>query len=185
MGRPKQLLPFAGTTLLRHAAKRALATELGPVVVVLGAEAMACGAEIADLPVTVVHNADWAEGMGTSLRSGVEALESCAPASEGALVLLHDQPLIPGESLRQLAELWQPPRWTIATAFYGGRPGVPAVFDRSHFAELKALPPGEGAKRVLLQHAAASVRLDVPEALDDLDSPADYERLGAVWVDRS
>jgi molybdenum cofactor cytidylyltransferase len=177
MGRPKQLLPFGKSTLLRHAAETALATGLSPIVVVLGAEAEACGAELEGLRMTVARNENWSRGMGGSLRKGVEELERIAPDIKAALVMLHDQPRISAGSLQDLANLWSPEGSTIAAAFYGGSAGVPAVFDRRHFAELKALDGGGGAKGILARHEADVAKLELPEALDDIDSPEDYARL--------
>jgi molybdenum cofactor cytidylyltransferase len=177
MGRPKQLLSFGKTTLLRHAAETALATGLAPVVVVLGAEAEACRAELEGLTVAVAQNDGWARGMGGSLRAGVEELERIAPDIGAALVMLHDQPRISASSLRDLANLWNPEGCTIAAAFYGGTVGVPAVFDRRHFAELKALEGSGGAKGILARHDAGVAKLELPEALDDIDVPEDYARL--------
>ena len=177
MGRPKQLLPFAGTTLLRRAALTALATRFTPVVVVLGAAAEACRAEIGDLAVVPVEHGAWREGMGSSLRAGVEALEKIAPDTSAALVLLHDQPLIEAAALHKLAALWRLPQAPIAAAFYGGNPGVPAIFGREFFPELKIFAGTEGAKKTLLRHADRMALLDLPEAAEDIDSPADYRRL--------
>lgn len=177
MGRAKQLLPFGKITLLRHAAETALATGLSPVVVVLGAEADSCHAELEGLAVAVVRNEGWSRGMGGSLRIGVEELERMAPQAEAALVMLHDQPRISAASLRDLASLWSLEGCTIAAAFYGGTAGVPAVFGRKHFAELKALDGGGGAKGLLARYDANVAKLELPEALDDIDSPEDYVRL--------
>jgi molybdenum cofactor cytidylyltransferase len=177
MGRPKQLLSFGKTTLLRHAAETALASGLSPVVVVLGAEAESCRAELEGLPVAVARNEDWSRGMGDSLRAGVEELERIAPDIGAALVMLHDQPRISAAALRDLANLWSPEGCTIAAAFYGGTSGVPAVFGRNHFAELKTLDGGGGAKGILARHDADVAKLELPEALDDIDSPEDYARL--------
>ena len=177
MGRPKQLLPFQGTTLLRHAAQLALETGSRPVVVVVGAEAEACEQQIEDLPVAAVRNEHWSRGMGSSLRIGIEMLEKISPETEAVLIMLHDQPRIPVHALSKLVELWQPGGPKIATARYEGELGVPAVFDRTLFAELRALPETEGAKKILQRYAAEIAICEVPEARDDIDCLEDYERL--------
>lgn len=177
MGRPKQLLPFGKTTLLRHAAETAVATGLSPIVVVLGAEDEACRAELNGLRVATVGNDEWARGMGGSIRTGLEELERIAPGMEAALIMLHDQPRISASSLRELVKRWSAKGGTIAAAVYAGTTGVPAVFDRRHFAELKSLESGGGAKGILARHDARVARLELPEALDDIDSPEDYARL--------
>ena len=71
LGRPKQLEVRHGHTLLRGAVDRALASGLGPVYVVLGAHAAICCAELDESECNIVIAADWADGMGASLRAGV------------------------------------------------------------------------------------------------------------------
>jgi molybdenum cofactor cytidylyltransferase len=176
MGRPKQLLSYRGTTLLRHAALTALETGFGPVVVVLGAEADRCRAEIADLPVHSVVNDSWQEGMGTSIRTGIAQLISLASNLEAILIVLHDQPMINAAKLRELAAARVPGHCAVAAA-YGGTLGAPALFARELFDELAALDGNQGARRILDVHRDRVSRMEMPEALEDIDTPADYERL--------
>src|SRR5947199_10199355 len=86
MGRPKQLLPFGGRSLLRHAAEAAVAAECGPVVVILGAGADRLRPELDGLPVAVAVNPEWELGPGTSVRAAVGAVELAAEV--GAIVFL-------------------------------------------------------------------------------------------------
>src|SRR5438045_3195305 len=74
LGKPKQLLGFRGHSLLRRAAEAALSAGCQPVVVVLGACLEPSVRELAGLPVQVVENREWQEGIGSSVRTGVEAL---------------------------------------------------------------------------------------------------------------
>ncbi len=74
LGQPKQLLPFRGRSLLRHAAETALASVCRPVVVVLGAFAERLRHELNGLPVQVAMNLQWKEGMSSSIRAGLKAL---------------------------------------------------------------------------------------------------------------
>jgi molybdenum cofactor cytidylyltransferase len=177
MGRPKQLLPFRGTTLLRHAARTALATGCAPLVVVLGGEAPACRQTLEGLAFSMAENADWEQGMAGSIRCGIKMLEQVYPEVRAALILVHDQPLITPEMLQKLVALWKPPDIRAAAAFYGGSVGVPAVFDRALFAELKALSGAEGAKKILLRGGPAVASIEMPEALVDIDRPEDYRRV--------
>ena len=63
MGRLKQLLPLEGKPLLIRAAEAALESAAWPVVIVLGAQAENPGPGLARLPVLVVDNPAWPEGM--------------------------------------------------------------------------------------------------------------------------
>src|SRR3954469_4474420 len=74
MGAVKQCLRFRNRSLLLHTSEEALRSECHPIVVVLGAHAAQASDEIRDLPVEVVVNPRWPEGIGTSIRCGMEAL---------------------------------------------------------------------------------------------------------------
>ena len=73
MGRPKQLLPLDGTSLLVRAATNALQSQCRPVVVVVGAGAETMRRELAGLDIQIVVNSSW--------ESGIRLLNSCG--SEG------------------------------------------------------------------------------------------------------
>jgi molybdenum cofactor cytidylyltransferase len=175
MGQPKQLLPFRGSTLLRHAAEIALTTGLGPVLIVLGSDAERCRLALEELDVRVVLNADWEQGMGTSIRAGIEALESGTPDLDGSLILLHDQPAISGARLRELVAARESNDLAVASV-YDNTIGVPAFFVRDLFKELRQLNGHQGARKILEKHAPRVRQFDMPEAGEDIDTPSDYAR---------
>jgi molybdenum cofactor cytidylyltransferase len=180
MGSMKQLLPFAGTTLLRRACLTALATPARPIVVVLGADSAVCAAEISDLPVEPVLNPQWPEGMSGSLRVGLARLTELTPEIGGVVVLLPDQPLIQPADVAALLAAWDPPQRPIAAAAYNGILGVPAVFGRALFPELASLHGQEGARAIIARHAAEAAAVEMPAAAQDMDTPDDYRRLSGT-----
>src|SRR5256885_1592662 len=94
MGRPKQLLPYRGQSLLRHAATVVAESRCRPAVVVLGAEYQNSLKELSGLPVHATENTLWSHGIGTSIRMGMDALLR-EDAGLGAVILaLCDQPFI-------------------------------------------------------------------------------------------
>ncbi len=177
LGQPKQLLPFGDTSLIRHACQCALGTPHRPLVVVLGAHEESCRRELAGLSLTMASNSQWETGLASSLALGLQTLEEIAPAVSGALILLHDQPLVTPTMLEQLVRLWDPPKILISAASYGDRAGVPAVFARSLFAQLRALRGDEGARKIILQYREQTAVLTLPDSLDDIDTPEDYQRM--------
>ena len=185
LGRPKQLVVHEGIPLVARAARAALAAGADPVVVVLGANAAAVSAALAGLPVATVVNAAWADGMGTSVVAGVRTLAARAPDVRGVLVMLSDQPLVDAAALGRLVGAWAdadegaPDDATIAAAEYAGTVGVPAVFGRAHLEALCSLPPAAGAARLIRAADAHVRRVPMPEAVVDVDTPADLARLGA------
>lgn len=175
MGKPKQLLPYRGEALIRHAAKAALASRCSPVVVVLGANTELVRPAIADLPVHIAQNLDWELGMGTSIQCGLRAIE--ALPVDGAILALADQPLINEETYNTLLRLHEREGSPIVSARYAGTFGVPVFFHRDAFPALYALAPGQGCKGVIQSHTEKTTFLNCPEAEADIDTPEDYQRL--------
>jgi len=181
LGRPKQLLPYRGTTLLAHAAGTALAARIGPVLVVLGADADQMPGALAGLDVHTVVNAAWRSGMAASVCTGLAAVEQRWPGTLAVVLATCDQPLIQPKTLRALA-VHVTGGATIAACGYGGAVGVPAAFARTRFGELLALRGEEGARRILLTHATEIAVVDCPEAAVDVDTEADARGLDRFGV---
>ena len=175
MGRPKQLLPYHGRTLLRHAAETAVASGCATIVLVTGALHHELLAEIADLPILAVHNPAWETGMASSIRTGLLAVAEAHPAA--VLVMLTDQPAVTPELLQQLIAQQQATRAPVAAASYGDTVGVPAVFDKSILPELLKLQGQQGANRLIGGLGAAVVQVSFPAGLLDVDTPAQYVAL--------
>ena len=175
MGRPKQLLPYHGRTLLRHAAETAVVAGCAPIVLVTGALHDELLAEIVGLPILAVHNPDWETGMASSIRAGLAAVAAAAPRA--VLVILTDQPLVTPELLRQLIVQQQATQAPIVAAAYGETLGVPAIFDKSLLPELLKLQGAQGAGRLIARLGAAVGQVAFPAGLLDVDTPAQYKAL--------
>lgn len=174
MGVSKQLLALEGESLVRRAARVALASRCDDVFVVVGAPAAEVTKELDDLPLRVLENRRWHEGLASSIRVGVTAAEALTePAVDAALLTLVDQPAVGPELLdRLIAALGGAPAGLVA-AEYGGTIGAPALFARRHFAALLALSGDRGGKAILVAHGAAVVAIPFPEGVFDIDTPAD------------
>ncbi len=173
---PKQLLRYRGVTLLRRAAQTAIATGCGPVVVVLGARARQLRFELSDLDVRIVENRQWKDGMSTSLRVGLEALDAIGPA-DAALITTCDQPFITPQMLKRLADSFAASGSPAVACEYAGTLGVPALFERALFEELRRLTGDHGAKQVIEAHRSVVERVPCEEAAADIDTPEDAGRL--------
>ena len=174
MGTPKQLLPVGGTSLLRRVVDAVLASPAWPVVIVLGAHAELIRPEVVRLPVLLVDNAAWAEGLTSSIRAGIGVLESFSLSLDAAVLVLGDQPGLSPEAIRQLVSIHGESRKSIVAARYGGQPGPPVLFARSHFPELLELRGPGGARPLLARHADGIAAVDLPDLAVDLDTPEDY-----------
>jgi molybdenum cofactor cytidylyltransferase len=170
-GSPKQLARLRDATLLHTVVARATDVAAGNVTVVLGAHAEAIRPHIAGMPISVIVNRRWQEGLASSLRAGIESL----PDDVAALIWLGDQVGVTAEDLRRLIAAWDGDRSRIAASSYGGTIGVPAIFPRSVFPELLALRGDRGAKGVLRHHPEKTTFVDMPNAATDIDTPTDLE----------
>lgn len=175
MGGTKGLLPYRGGTLVSHSAETALASGASDVTIVLGAEAERIRTALGDLPVRTIVNTAWSEGMGSSIRTGVAALN---PEAEAVVIALADQPLITSDHLRHLVEgLNCTP---IVASSYDGVLGAPCAFRSEEFERLLALR-GDAGARTLLRGGEASVSsIAFQEANLDIDTPAAYKELLAI-----
>ena len=181
---PKQLLRHEGTTLLRRAAEAAVAARCGPVVVVLPAGAAPMRAELAGLEVRIVENSDAPKGLSTSVRAGLDALDAAAASAgrsgsgaDAALFMTCDQPLVTAQVLGKLVAAYAAGRPRAVACEYAGTVGVPALFDRSLFGELRALAGDRGAKGVLERHLPEAVRVPFEGGSLDIDTPSDADSL--------
>jgi molybdenum cofactor cytidylyltransferase len=177
LGQPKQLLLYRGKTLLRHTVDTALAVESAPVIVVLGAYAETIRAELAGLDVALIENSAWSEGMGSSVRVGLEALLAMHVEIGAVLFLLCDQPLLKVEMLRRLIERHREDGCAIAASEYGDALGAPALFDKRLFPELLTLPDAAGAKQIIERHREDAVVIPFAGGVIDIDTADDYKRL--------
>lgn len=177
MGRNKLFLQLGGESMLVRAGKRAIASGLDPVVVVLGHEAERARAELSGLPVRTVLNPDYALGINHSLKVGIAAVPAEAPA---AVVLLADMPFVTEAMIARLVERYRETEARLVVSDYAGVHAPPTLYDRSLFAELGALP-GEGCgKQVVKRHWSEAAAVSWPAAaLTDVDRPEDCERISA------
>ena len=175
MGRPKQLLPYRGMPLVRWSAMQALESECERVIVVTGSNGSLVSSALERLPITIVYNAQWEAGMGSSIAAGLgtAAAEGC----QRVLIAVADTPLITPEYYKHLLAQHSRTGLPIAASAYSDTVGVPAVFDGSVFPELLGLGPSEGCKKILVRYGAQVCRVPCDEATLDIDTPADYEKL--------
>jgi molybdenum cofactor cytidylyltransferase len=176
LGQPKQLLQFEGESLLKRIARVALESSCDPVVVVLGAHADLCVVEVADLPLQIVQNENWVNGMASSIRAGLEALRAFAPHIDAVILLVCDQPHISAHLLDRLVSNCNSAE-TIVASQYADTLGVPALFTAAHFPELMNLRGDAGAKALFARHAGAVVAVPFPLGARDIDIPIDAASL--------
>lgn len=158
MGGPKALVHDPdGTSWLDRAARGLHDGGCHRVVVVLGAAAAEARPLVPPLPgLEVVVAAGWSEGLGASLRSGLEALAGSPPEEVAALVSLVDLPDVGPPVVARLLD--DPPApASLARAAYAGVAGHPVLLGRDHWPGVVAAATGDRGARDYL--AARPVRL--------------------------
>lgn len=177
MGTPKQAIPMAdGKSLLQSTVEVALATPLRPIVVVVGANKAEVVPELKGLPVTIVDNAFWQEGMATSVKVGLAGLFMMEPRLGGILMLVCDQPHITPGLLEEMMDVFLKSNAKAVACRYDESWGVPVLIGRELLAELTELTGDQGAKPLLKKYIQEVVFVDFEKGNIDLDTPEDVEK---------
>jgi len=190
-GSPKQLACWQGKSLLAHAIENAanvkhlMESAVDDEVtvhcrVVLGAYAEQIEEHIGqhDNWLSVIRVRNWQSGLGRSIAEAVKQLNKDVDA---VLILLADQPRVSAGTLQNIVESYMETQTApaldsaIACVYPNGSPGVPALFPKSHFHQLKRLTGDLGAKPLLGE--AKLVELAMQDALLDVDTREDLLRL--------
>ena len=173
MGRNKMLLELEGESLVRRAARRALAAGLSPVVVVLGHEADRARAALADLAVLIALNPDFAGPTSGSLHAALDLLGEDVGA---AVVLLGDMVHVSEAALAELMRRARSSDAPLVVSRYGDVTAPPLLFRRALFGELLAWT-GEGCGKAVVQaHKREALYVDRPAGvLVDVDTPEDFQ----------
>ena len=181
LGEPKQLLRVAGQSLICRAIAEATATQATHVVCVLGAFAEEIEHELCNCKplaehVEVVRNPHWQEGIASSIREGIKALQK--RNIDAALIMLCDQPFIKHDFLNLLIKTWHEVQTPVVAAGYADTAGVPALFAKGCWSELLNLQGESGAQRLIRQYQHEVVPCQL--GMMDVDTPQDKARLQAL-----
>lgn len=175
LGKPKQNLIFSGQTLLQRTIHTALRINCGPVIVVLGGNANLIKPALGNFEVDIIFNADWQEGISSSIRTGIQHLEKKHPQANSAVLMLCDQPYVDENILQKLIAAGK--QGTIVASGYNETTGPPAFFGRYYFPELLALKGNEGAKNLMLKHKQEVTTIPFELGGVDIDTVEDFQRL--------
>lgn len=176
-GGPKALLPFRGSTFVRHLAGELLAVA-APVVVVAPPKPHRIAEALDGLgpAVQLIVNPWAAKGMGSSIAAAARALATRAARADALLLALVDQPLADRELFARLIEAGGATGW--AASDYGdGVVGPPALFPREAWPALAGLAGDSGARGLLERSRDRVERVAFADGRVDVDTPGDYERL--------
>jgi molybdenum cofactor cytidylyltransferase len=172
MGGPNKLLAeIDGKPLVRIAAEQALASRASPVIVVTGHQRKEVEAAVAGLDVKTVHNPDFGQGLGTSLKAGVAAVPV---ENDGAIICLADMPQVGSALIDKLIAAFDPENGALVVLpTLDGKRGNPVLWSRRFFPDLMAIEGDVGARHLIAGYAEAVTEVPVSgnEAFFDVDTP--------------
>jgi CTP:molybdopterin cytidylyltransferase MocA len=174
---PKPLVELRGRPLVSWALGAATASDLRPVVLVVGHGGDAV-TRAATEGVVVVRSLRWRRGISRSLRAALEALEPWAQVGAVA-VGLADQPLVGADAYRRLAGAYRDGA-RLAVATYHGQRRNPVLLERTMWPQARRLDGDEGARALMGDEGVVEVDCtDTGSAadVDTLDDLREAERL--------
>ena len=166
----KLLVKIEGVPRVLRVAAAALESKAETVLVVTGHQAEAVGDALAGMAITLVHNPDYAAGLGTSLAAGLKAL---AGHIEAAVICLGDMPWIGAAVIDSLIDGFHGRGICLPT--HRGRRGNPVLWARRYFTEMQSIEGDKGARGLIGLHedAVHEVPWDDDSVLRDVDEPRD------------
>jgi molybdenum cofactor cytidylyltransferase len=176
MGRPKQLLPLAGKSVLQHVIDVAAEGRLAELLVVLGHRAQEVAASVRLPPRgRFVFCSSYRSGQSASLRAALRAL---GPDIGAVVILLGDQPGVPASAIRALVACYGRERGKALLASYAGARSHPVLLDRATWREVRRLRGDVGGRAILARHPEWIRVVEVGgRPPPDLDTWRDYQRL--------
>ena len=170
-GTNKLLLPYPEEPLILCSIRTALASDLGPVAVVLESATGRLARAIRSLPVLLIKNPDAAAGVSTSIR---RAAEWAFEASNALLLLLGDEPDVDPDVLQAMAERWRVDQPAALRARYRDRPGHPSLITKQFLSATDGLIGDRGfaCRFEVTREHDFFVDADAPA---DIDMEADYQ----------
>ena len=171
LGRPKQLLPYRGATLLDHTVATARACGFDQLIVALGGAAEEVRERVDLSGATLAENPAFGEGCSSSIAAALGVVD---PDAEVLVLLLGDQPGVTADTVRALlAGRGDAP---LAVCRYDDGRGHPFAIARETFGDLAALHGDKAVWKLLEARPQAVAEVRVPGAVPlDVDTWEDYE----------
>ena len=127
------------------------------------------------LPLIIVQNDSFEEGIASSIRKGLSTLIENFKGLKGVIFLVCDQPYLSQNVLTELIKSADETGKKIISSAYGDTTGIPVLFDKSFFGKLLALKGDIGAKKLIQENLADAATIDFPGGSIDIDTMQDFE----------
>jgi len=184
MGQSKPLLPFGERTVIEHIISVLQECPVEEILIVSGHQYKAVEHCLSGWPARLVFNPDYATGeMLSSIQIG---LQTASPDVDAALIVLGDQPALERAVVDKIIATYREGRGSIVIPSYQMRRGHPFLIDRKHWKGILALGSEQTLRDFLLGVGREIHHVEVmtPSVLQDMDTPADYQRELAEHLSR-
>ncbi len=177
MGSPKQLLVFGEKNLMQHTIDAVKASSVNKIIVVLGYASELITEAIDTTGLQIVVNDDWPTGMASSVKAGMKAIADSSFTVDKVILLVCDQPYIEAKIIDDLFDQQRQSGKPVVASVYGGKHGVPALFDKSYFYLLSELSGDEGARKIIRENSNDVAEVPFLRGEIDVDTPSTYESI--------
>lgn len=175
MGKLKLLLSFGEKTIIEAVIGNVVQSKAENILAVLGSDREKIEEKIKDLPLKVVFNPNFREGMLSSAQAGFQTLPEDAHA---VLVFLGDQPAISHAVIDKVIDAYNRTKKGIVLPVYKGNRGHPVLIDMKYKDEVEKLSADVGLRGVVYSHPedVQEVEVETPSIIRDIDDADDYDR---------
>ena len=181
MGKPKQLLPINGGTLLGHVLDETLKSNLDKVILILGYHSdkikEVMGQSLQHPKLKVIENREYNKGISSSIIIGLLEIEQ---DHDHVMILLGDMPHIDSNLINLLIDKYLESNLPIGAIKIKAKRSHPVIFSRKMYHELLKLRGDVGARNLFIKYRD-QVFLVEPDTFyddNDIDTPEDYMKLG-------
>lgn len=177
LGKPKQLLEYKNSTLLKNTINQASLVSNATIIVVTGS-----GTEIIENDLDFPHiktcfNSEWESGIATSIAKGLKELLLLCPDCRSCIFAVCDQPYITNIVFEDLIQHYENNEKGIIASSYAETLGTPVLFNEKYFDELLELEGDEGAKKIINQFSDDVIAVPFEKGNIDIDTMEDYNKL--------
>ncbi len=153
MKQNKLMLPFMGTTIIRHTVLTILESNVEKVIIITGNNEDLIRTELEDLNVIFVYNEHYKTGQSTSVCLGVETSDD----SDGIMFFMGDQPMIKSHFIDDMIETFKEMDETILVPYCKDKRGNPVLFNKKWYKELLKVT-GDYGGRFIIENNLNDVR---------------------------
>ena len=179
MGRPKQLLPLGGLSLLDRVLEEAIRSNLDRIILVLGYQAR----EIKETLKTnrhhsklkIIENKNYRDGISSSIIAGLSEVEE---NYDHCMVILADMPRITSNLINLLLRQYLTSRLPLGAIKIKERRSHPVIIGRRFYDELHRLQGDVGARDLFMKYPDQVCLVEPEEDYDDkdIDTMEDYQK---------